>query len=320
MPHTGFSRVNQKPQVLVNHKNNELYRLITGLWLSRRTLKGSALLLTVALVVWLASPGDAVAQRFGFPVVQPPGEAFRHEPIFGVGPRTIWKNGFGLEVGLDRDKSRREESWGLEYHAIYGLTSNWAVTAETHQVLDQSESGDTGLGDLLLRTKYRFYRNDVPGGVFHAAVMGGVELPTGATSLSSESTDFFAGLSGAFEGRRWLVFATGRYRVNTKGTNDVKRGNVFLYDVALGLRPVKTGYYRPDLVLMAELNGQVFGEREVQGRAVEGSSGDRLLAGFGAWVTYRNWAFKPGMQVPVYTNLNGGDLDYRFVVAVEFHI
>ena len=171
MPHIGFSRVNPKTQVLVNHKYNELYRLITGLWLSRRTLKGSALLLTVALVVWLASPGDAVAQRFGFPVVQPPGEAFRHEPIFGVGPRTIWKNGFGLEVGLDRDKSRREESWGLEYHVIYGLTSNWAVTAETHQVLGQSEAGDTGLGDLLLRTKYRFYRNDVPGGVFHAAVM-----------------------------------------------------------------------------------------------------------------------------------------------------
>ena len=102
--------------MLVNHKNNELHRLITGLWLSRRTLKGSALLLTVALVVWLASPGDAVAQRFGLPVVQPLGETFRHEPIFGIGPRTIWKNGFGFEVGLDRDKSRREESWGLEYH------------------------------------------------------------------------------------------------------------------------------------------------------------------------------------------------------------
>ena len=188
------------------------------------------------------------------------------------------------------------------------------------QVLDQSGAGETGLGDLLLRTKYRFYRNDIPGGVFHAAVMGGAEFPTGASGLSSESTDFFAGLSGAFEGRRWLVFATGRYRVNTKGTNDVKRGNVFLYDVALGLRPVKTGYYRPDLVLMVELNGQVFGEREVQGRAVEESSGDRLLAGFGAWVTYRNWALKPGMQVPVHTNLNGGDLDYRFVIAVEFHI
>ncbi len=304
----------------MNRKDNKFYRVITSSWLSRRSLKGSVLLLTVALVLWPASPGDALAQSFGFPVVRPRGEALRHEPIFGIGPRTIWKNGFGLEIGIDRDKSRREESWGLEYRVIYGLTSNWAVTAETHQVLDQSEAGDTGLGDLFLRTKYRFYRNDVPGGVFHAAVMGGAELPTGTSGLSSESTDFFAGLSAAFEGRRWLVFVTGRYRVNTKGANDVKRGNVFLYDLALGLRPVKTGYYQPDLVLMAELNGQVFGEREVNDTPIRGSSGDRLLAGFGAWATYRNWAFKPGIQIPVFNNLNGGDLHYRFVVAVEFHI
>jgi len=41
------------------------------------------------------------------------------------------------------------------------------------------------------------------------------------------------------------------------------------------------------------------------------------LAAFGAWVTYRNWAFKPGIQVPVYNNLSGGALDYRFVAAIE---
>ncbi len=306
--------------MLVNQKTRELYRLVTGSRLSRGALKGCALLLAAAIAVGLALPGDAFAQRDGFPVVQRPGKTFRHEPIFGIGPRTIWKNGFGMEVGLDRDKSRREESWGFEYEVLYGLTADWAVTAEMRQVLDRSGEGGTGFGDLLLRTKYRFYRNDVPGGVFHAAVLGGVEFPTGAGGLGSESTDFFAGLSGAFEGRRWLIFATARYRVNTKGANDVRQGNVFLYDVAMGLRPVKTGYYQPDLVLMAELNGQVFGEREVRGRRVAGSSGDRLLAGFGAWITYRNWALKPGMQVPVYTNLNGGELDYRIVLAVEFHI
>lgn len=320
MLHTSLFHVNSNTQVLVNRNNNEFYALITGLWLSRRALKGSALLLTVALVVLLASPVDAAGQDFGIPAVQPPGEVFRHEPIFGIGPRTIWKNGFGFEVGIDRDKSKRKESLGLEYHVIYGLTSNWAVTVESHQVLDQSDSDDTGLRDLLLRTKYRFYRNDVPGGVFHAAVMSGVEFPTGASGLSTESTDFFAGLSGAFEGRRWLVFATGRYRVNTKGSNKIKRGNVFLYDVALGVRPVKTGYYQPDLVIMAELNGQIFGEGEFNDTPVDGSSGERLLAGFGAWATFRNWAFKPGIQIPVYNNVNSGDLDYRFVIAIEFHI
>ncbi|GMQ83158.1 MAG: hypothetical protein BMS9Abin05_2645 [Rhodothermia bacterium] len=293
---------------------------MAGFSFSERILKGCVIVLTMAHFVFPTFPAYAVAQGFGIPVMEPRGEVFRHEPIFGIGPRTIWKNGFGLEVGIDRDKSQRKESLGLKYRAIYGLTSDWAVTAESRQVLDQSGSDDTGLGDLVVRTKYRIYRNDVPGGVFHAAVMSGVEFPTGASGISTESTDFFAGLSAAYEGRRWLLFATGRYRVNTEGSNKIKRGNVILYDVALGLRPVKTDYYQPDLVLMAELNAQIFGEREFKGAPVGGSSGERLLAGFGAWVTFRNWALKPGIQIPVYNNLNDGDLDYRFVVAIEFHI
>lgn len=245
----------------------------------------------------------------------------KHEPIFGLGPRTIWKGGSGLEVGLDRDKSEVEESWGLNYHTLYGISANWSVTAEMHQVLEGSGDHAAGLSDLTIRTKYRFYRNDIPGGVYHAAILGGFELPTATGGLSEQSSaDFIGGLSGAFEGRRWLVFLTGRYRVNTEGSGGVRRGNVFLYDAAAGIRPVKTGYYAPDVVLMAELNGQIFADREVRGKLVEGTGGDRLLAGFGAWITYRNWAFKPGIQVPIYNDAEGGDLDYRFVAAVEFHI
>lgn len=250
-----------------------------------------------------------------------PGSIARHEPIFGLGPRTIWAGGYGLEIGLDRDKSKREKSWGLDYHVLYGLTANWSVTAEMHQVLTGTGDHSPGLSDLMIRSKYRFFRNDVPGGVYHAAVLGGVELPTATAGLRAQSsTDVFGGLSGAYEGRRWLLFLTARYRVNSEGADDVTPGNVFLYDAALGLRPVLTGYYQPDVVLMGELNGQVFGTHEKGGVDVEGSAGDRLLAAFGAWVTYRNWAFKPGIQVPVYNDLPGGALDYRFVVAIEMHL
>lgn len=281
------------------------------------------LLCAAALAVGLGVAGRAAAQTVsGAPDVRPPAEQInKHEPIFGLGPRTIWKGGSGLEVGLDRDKSELEESWGLDYHTLYGITANWSVTAELHQVLEGSGHHAAGLSDLTIRTKYRFFRDDVPGGVYHAAVLGGVELPTATGGLSEQSsTDFIGGLSGAFEGRRWLVFLTGRYRINTEASGGVRRGNVFLYDAAAGIRPVKTGYYAPDVVLMAELNGQIFADREVRGQLVEGTAGDRLLAGFGAWITYRNWAFKPGVQVPVYNNVKGGDLDYRFVAAVEFHI
>lgn len=251
----------------------------------------------------------------------PLGTSARHEPLFGLGPRTIWENGYGLEVGLDRGKAAREESWGLNYHGLYGLTANWSATAEMHQVLAGTGDHSSGLSDLMIRSKYRFVRNDVPGGVYHAALLGGVELPTATGGLSvHSSTDVFGGLSGAYEGRRWLLFLTGRYRINTEGTDEVTPGNVVLYDAALGLRPVLTGYYQPDVVLMGELNGQIFGPRRVEGSEVDGSAGSRLLAGAGVWLTYRNWAFKPGLQVPVYHDLSNDPLDYRFVVAIEVHL
>lgn len=288
-----------------------------------RHLLQNVSLLTV-LLVGLLFPGPAASQSLlpaGPSLAVPSGDIARHEPIFGLGPRTIWDDGWGLEVGLDRDKADREESWGLDYHVLYGLTVNWSVTAEMHQVLTGTGDHTSGLSDLMLRSKYRFFHNDVPGGVYHAAVLGGVEFPTATGGLSAEaSTDVFGGLSGAYEGRRWLLFLTGRYRVNSEGADNVRPGNAFLYDAALGLRPVLTGYYQPDVVLMGELNGQVFGRREVNGAEVVGSAGDRLLASFGLWVTYRNWALKPGIQMPVYNDVPGGHLDYRFVVAAEVHL
>lgn len=286
---------------------------------------GGAVVLA-ALMGSLLFSQDAAAQGVsrppsGVPTASPPGDIAKHEPIFGLGPRTIWAGGYGLEVGLDRDKSEREESWGLDYHALYGLTANWSVTAEVHQVLAGSGDRTSGLSDLTVRSKYRFFRTDVPGGVYHAAVLGGAEFPTATGGLSAgASTDGFAGLSGAYEGRRWLLFLTGRYRVNSEGADNVRPGNIFLYDAALGLRPVLTGYYQPDVVLMGELNGQVFGPRKVKGTEVDGSAGDRLLGALGVWMTYRNWAVKPGVQVPVYDDLPASNLDYRFVFAVEVHL
>ena len=52
--------------MLVTHENGEWVRLIPSLFLLQPALMGAASLLMVALVVWLASPRDAIAQRIGF--------------------------------------------------------------------------------------------------------------------------------------------------------------------------------------------------------------------------------------------------------------
>jgi hypothetical protein len=256
-------------------------------------------------------------------------QARAHEPIFGIGPRTIWQHGFGLGVGLERDVTSLEGHWGLDYHLAYGITERWGVTAEIHQEELGHQAFGSSFGNLRLRSKYRFYLNNIPGGVLHVAALGGLELPTGTTEHSAETTDLFGGLAAGYEGRRWLAFTSGRYRIN-RPVENTDRGDIFLYDMALGLRPVKTDYYQPDVVLMAEINGQVFGEMTRAGHRHQNghrnqheplsSGGHRLLGGVGAWITYRNWAVKPGIQIPLYNTLSGSNLDYHAVLEVEFHI
>ncbi len=252
--------------------------------------------------------------------------AAAHEPIFGLGPRPIWKGGVGLETELEREREEIDGVWSLKQELLYGITSDIAVTFETPYVLEkqQGDSTESGFGDTLVRAKWRFFRNEVWGGVYHAALLGGVELPTGKPSgsqLGSGGYDYFVGLAGAYEGRRWLGFSGARYRFNRADKQGFARPDVFLYDTAVGFRPVKTEYKRPDLVLMFEVNGEVFQKAQRGGEGLRGTGGNRMFGAVGAWITYRNWAFKPGFQFPLVQRM--GDLrqerDFRAVFAVEVH-
>jgi hypothetical protein len=252
--------------------------------------------------------------------------ASAHEPIFGLGPRPIWKGGLGFETELERQREEIDSVWSLKYELLYGITSDLAVTLELPHLVEKRTGTETGsgLGDVLLRGKWRFYRNEVWGGIYHAAVLGGIEFPTGRTSgvaLGSGSYDYFIGLAGAYEGRRWLSFGTARYRFNTENGQGFARPDVFLYDLAVGVRPVKTQYTRPDVVLMFEVNGEVFRRAQQNGVAVPGSGGDRVFGAAGVWFTYRNWAFKPGVQFPLVQHMGGlrQRSDFRAVIAVEVH-
>jgi len=248
------------------------------------------------------------------------GNVRAHEPIFGVGPRTIWKHGFGYEMGLGQASFPGENHWQLDYHLVYGISPDWAVTAETHQPLAANQQFFGTPGALGLMTKYRFYRQDVEGGVYHAAVLGGAELPSGLENHDEGATGILGGLSAAYEGRRWLLFGTGRYRRNLLDEHSSASGWIMPYDVAVGFRPVLTSFYEPDVVLMAELNGQILGDQQQDETSTSETGGSRLLIGFGAWITYRNWSFKPGLQLPMYNTLSEDDLNYRWVFAVEFHL
>jgi outer membrane putative beta-barrel porin/alpha-amylase len=260
--------------------------------------------------------------------------AFAHEPIFGLGPHVIFKGGVGVEVEIDEDRSsgnqetRRELA--IDTEIIYGITSDLAATLVIPGILDKVEKTATedqsssGFGDLSLRLKYRFWRRDRPGIQDSAAIILGGKSPTGdgneKPKLGSGSIDFLFGLAVARESRRWYYFGDFRYRLNTEA-DQFKAGDKIFADAAIGIRPWLTEYLEPDWVFLVEMNWETQQRNELFGQDVSNSGGDRLFISPAFFLTYRNWAVKGGVQVPVYQNLYGNqpEVDYRFALAMEYH-
>lgn len=252
--------------------------------------------------------------------------AFAHEPVFSLGPETIYKGGVGIETEIEYEKSDSNREVNLHEEIIYGLREDLSLTAKLPFILDKKETDSTssGFGDFALRGKFRFYKKDYFGAQDKAAFIGGIKFPTGdedeKPSLGTGSFDYLLGLTAGHESLKWYYFGTVRYWINAEnGTTE--KGDKFLYDIAFGLRPVLKEYYEPDLVLLLELSGEYRNKDTVSGVKDDDSGGNILYLGPTFLWSYRNWMVKGGIQLPVYQDLNGDqeDEDFRSVVAVEVH-
>ena len=252
---------------------------------------------------------------------------FAHEPVFSIGPETIFKGGIGLESEIEYDKGASEHSTGLHYEFIFGVMENFSISGKFPYILEKKISNfasSSGLGDIMLRGKYRFYKNDKLGASYKAALIGGIKFPTGdeekKPSIGTGATDYFLGISAGYESRKWYYFATTRYRFNNKN-GVIEKGDVFLYDIAFGLRPVKRSYYEYDLVFLIEFNGEYINNDMIFDFADNNSGGDIIYIGPTFLWSMRNWMIKGGIQFPIFQNLNGTqeEEDFRNVLAVELH-
>lgn len=247
-----------------------------------------------------------------------------HDPVFGLGPHTLFKGGVEVHSGFARTEAGAEREQEFAIELKYGLTADWVIGVEQHYV-DESGPDEkrSGRGDLALASKYRFWRRDLPGvqeaaAVAVRAIFGG----TGEDDVANDgATDAILGLSYGYEGRSWYRWAAARYRRNGENDAGLTRGDVLLLDLVGGIRPRPTGYFEPDWVWMLELNGELVERAERNGVAIAASGGDRWFLSPGLMLTYRNYALKTGIQLPLVQNLNGpqDEIDYRAVLELEGH-
>lgn len=228
-----------------------------------------------------------------------------HGPTFGASPQLVWEG--GTEITLEIERAREDAISGQVTEQAVGIELEYGLTEDLELALDlpyawRDEQGSeaAGLGDVGIGARYRFYKKFLPRASWQAAGFLEAELPTGNQSVSlglgSGSTSITAGITGAYQGRRWLAFAGGIYRLHTEGDDDFEAGDRQRLDLALGLRPWLTGYRAPDTVLLLETNFEHADRDRLGGRTLEDTGGWQLFVSPGVFWTWRQFGARGGCR------------------------
>ena len=261
----------------------------------------------LAAQVWSSRPGVPP------PPIRPPGPVLNHEPVFGVGPHTTWRGGWGLELELESEGGELV----VPVELLYGVTEELTVTA----VLPfRDPLGNGSLGSVGFRAKWRLATSFSEGRMDALAVIGGVTVPRSVGGISTGGPVVLTGVAAGRESRRWYYFAGARaaFQLPDEGLNP---GDLVLLNLAWGIRPWLTEFDAPDLVLLVEANGRLAGHTSVNGQRVSASGGRVLSLAPAFKLSYRNVMLKGGVDIPVWEHFNdpGRSEDVTILAALELH-
>ncbi len=245
-----------------------------------------------------------------------PDMGWAHDPVFGLGPHTLFQGGVELHAGFHQAEQGDKRHQEAELAVKYGLTGDWVVGVEVPYSLREGSTRRTERGSTALTTKYRFWRKDTFARQQSAAVL--LKAVLHDADNAQPGTDYLAGLTYGDEGRKWYRWVSLRHRSNAD-QGGLERPDLWRLDAVIGIRFEPTAYLEPDWVWMLELNGE---RREATNRGTAKLGGDQWFLSPGLMWTYRNFAVKTGVQLPIADDLRGNESqdDYRALVELEWHL
>lgn len=233
-----------------------------------------------------------------------------------------WKLRFTHYNGTPAGEDGSANEVRLEGLVAYGITGDLSMSLRA-PLTSRSVSGEptiegkTGVGDMTLEFKYRFWQNDF-GAVdtIRASVFGGVELPTGNTSLGSDSFDPHVGAVVTYiSGRHGLNQALS-WKFNTGSADEVWRAgdakaDLLRFDTAYlyRLSPAEWG---------AEFIASTYAVVELNG-FYETNGDSELFISPGLLYEAPRFALELSVSIPVYQDLDHRpEPEYSVGVGVRF--
>ena len=292
----------------------------------------------LTLVLVLGS-GSLRAQEGGI-------EIFAGETLFESGWRAsmteIYKPKRDLYSGSHRmgdPLNRSTAEWRTVLGLDYGLDRDATISALVPFVYrDIKAAGDrantSGLGDIALLGKYRILKEEGQQESFNWAIIGGLEIPTGATDQEANGMRIAAkqqvgrGAWNPFLASS-ITYGKGRarfdttifYKFNTEGDQKYESGDFFSLSVSAAYRFIH--YQYPGATAAARLGLQWRHEaRDHSHRQLVANSGaDQLLLNPAlSFHPVPNMDLNLGLRIPLYQTYKGQQLgrDVEFIAALGF--
>ncbi len=262
-------------------------------------------------------------------------------PIQGISPRTQFFEGTAFRSFFRLiHRSRGDDDLDMLQVPVilsYALITDATVTAVFPYVRKKLEMGGTeleasGLGDIRLLGKYRFYRKDAPRGRTQAAAIFGLKLPSGSDNETdggmrlppplqpgSGSLDVILGAAVGKSTAFYNLEGGVTYKVNSEA-NDFRFGNTVNYDLSFQYK-LYPGWPTRDaqMNLTLELNGTYAAKSETNGVTLANSGGNTLLLSPGVqYILTGNLLLETSVQVPIVQDLNGSQLETDYAVLFGF--
>jgi hypothetical protein len=221
----------------------------------------------------------------------------------------------GISVGVP-PTARPKFSHVGDFNFTWGFYRNFDLTVLVPMVTNHFNTpgtavvGGTGLGDVMVLVKYRFYRRDSERGTTQASITFGPKIPTGRTNLAnpsgsllpaslqpgSGSTDFFVAANwtytGLFNIRRLVADEDFHALLGTQGTQSTRLGSDLESRFWLSYRPYESKDGAREWFIGPVLTWLHSQDDRIARMNQNGSGGDVLLAGITTYVGVR-----PGMHL-----------------------
>lgn len=253
----------------------------------------------------------------------------------------------GILVGVVADE---KEDGGTELRTLssfvelrYTPDTHWIVGVRVPYLVESQVQGagvpseaTSGLGDLVVSVKHRFYRWVGPWADRHAAVEMGLKLPTGATDRSvgqglpvslrsrlqpgTGSTDGLIDIVYQQARRRFVFAADVGYRYNTEGDEGYRRGNEAQLNLSANYVLFPRDYTQPGQEVFAVLEGTLLraANDRLHGAALPGTDRTGFFLAPGVqYVATERLFLDLSVQVPVWEEAGRGELTSRWNLLAQ---